>query len=166
MDETADVEAGTIIENSYNRAREKGNSEYAPRHRVIGNILWELPFGPGKSVLNRSDVLGRVLGGWELSSSFVAQTGNYLPPVFSGSDPSNTQTFGGLPSVIGSWKLPGGQQSINHWFNPAAFTVPAAGQFGNAGYGIILGPGHWSVNAALLKNFRITERVNLRFQAG
>jgi hypothetical protein len=165
VDETADVEAGTIIENSYNRSREKGNSLYAPRHRVIGNVIWELPFGPDKPMLNSHSLASRLIGGWQLSSSVVAQTGNYLTPTFSGSDPSNTQTFGGRASVVGDWHVPSGQQSINNWFNPAAFTVPAAGNFGNAGYGTIVGPGHWSVNSALFKSFKLTDRLNLRFQA-
>jgi hypothetical protein len=165
VDETADVEAGTIIENSYNREREKGNSLYAPRHRVFANVIWELPFGPGKTMLNRKDWVGRAFGGWQLSSSVVAQTGNYLTPTFSGSDPSNTLTFGGRASVVGDWHLPGGQQSINQWFNPSAFAVPAAGGFGNVGYGVIVGPGHWAVNSALFKSFRVTERSSLRVQA-
>ncbi len=165
VDETGDVEAGVVIEDSYDRARDKGNSQYAPRYAVQGNLLWELPFGSGKPFANRGGLIDHIVGGWQLSTGLVAQTGQYLTPTFSGSDPSNTLTFGGRPSVVGNWEVPSGQQSINHWFNAAAFTVPPVGQFGNAGYGIIEGPGLFDLNAALFKSFKITEHSALRFQA-
>ena len=165
VDETGDVEAGVVIEDSNNRARDKGNSQYAPRHAVQGNVVWELPFGSGKPFVNRGGLIDRLIGGWRLSTGLVAQTGQYLTPTFSGSDPSNTLTFGGRPSVVSNWNLPSGQRSINDWFNASAFAVPVNGQFGNAGYGIIEGPGLFDVNAALFKSFKVTEHSSLRLQA-
>jgi hypothetical protein len=42
---------------------------------------------------------------------------------------------------------------VNNWFNPAAYAIPQAGQFGNAGYGILKGPDSQVLNSALFKNF-------------
>jgi len=47
--------------------------------------------------------------------------------------------------------------------NSAAFAVPAAGLFGNAGRGTIPGPGTFSMNLQLARTVRLTERKNLEF---
>jgi hypothetical protein len=51
--------------------------------------------------------------------------------------------------------------------NPAAFTTPAAGQWGTAGRNIITGPMTFSLNASAGRVFRLAERrsVDLRFDA-
>ena len=47
---------------------------------------------------------------------------------------------------------------------PAAFAVPAAETFGNAGLKILRGPGFQSRDATLFKTFRIVERVSTQFR--
>jgi Carboxypeptidase regulatory-like domain len=164
VDETGDVEGGTTIEDSYNIQRERGNAEFDPRQRFVSSLVWELPVGKGKEILNSSGILNSVLGGWQLSANFVAQTGQFYTPLFSGVDPSNTNTFGGRPDIIGNPTLPSGQRSASSWFNPAAFAVPANGSFGSARNGSVVGPGQNALNAGLFKSFRIYEHINLRLQ--
>ncbi len=55
--------------------------------------------------------------------------------------------------------------SADRWFNTAAFAFPAPGTFGNAGRNILRGPGYQNVNASLVKNTSLTERLNLQFRA-
>jgi hypothetical protein len=52
-------------------------------------------------------------------------------------------------------------------FNLAAFSVPAAGRWGNAGRNTIIGPAIWGLNASLGRVFRLGERrsADLRFDA-
>ena len=52
-------------------------------------------------------------------------------------------------------------------FNTAAFTAPAAGQWGNAGRNTIPGPTTFSLNGGLSRVFRLGERrsMDLQFQA-
>jgi hypothetical protein len=163
-DETGDVEGGTTIEDSYNIRRERGNAEFDPRQRFVSSLVWELPVGTGKAILNGNRLLNSVLGGWQLSANFVAQTGQFYTPTFSGADPSNTNTFGGRPDIIGNPELSPGERSVSQWFNPAAFTVPANGHFGSARNGSIVGPGQNALNAGLFKSFKIYENVTLRLQ--
>ncbi|MEX2262986.1 MAG: carboxypeptidase-like regulatory domain-containing protein [Bryobacteraceae bacterium] len=164
VDETGSVEGGTNIENAFNRARERGNAQYSPRHRFISTVIWELPLGRGKRYLSDPGIAGAILGGWQLSGSYIAQTGEFLTPSFAGADPSNTQTVGGIPDRIGNGNLPSGQRSIDGWFDASAFAVPAAGNFGNSGRGILVGPGRQTASAALFKSVPFGERMNLRFQ--
>ena len=121
---------------------ERADAQYTPRHRFISTVIWELPFGSGKPFLSDSGFANAVLGGWQLSGSFIAQTGEFLTPTFTGSDPSNTQIVGGIPDRIGDGNLPSDQRTIERWFDASAFVVPPAnsGRFGNSGRGIIVGP--------------------------
>jgi len=48
--------------------------------------------------------------------------------------------------------------TVSCWFNPSAFAVPVGGQFGNAGRNILRGPAFAQFDAALHKDFTITER--------
>lgn len=164
VDETGGVEGGTTLENAFNRARERGNAQYSPRHRFISTVIWELPVGRGKSVLSDPGIASAILGGWQLSGSYIAQTGEYLTPSFTGSDPSNTQTVGGIPDRIGDGNLPSDQRTIDRWFDASAFAVPPNGRFGNSGRGILIGPGRQIASAALFKSFPIRERMNFRIQ--
>jgi hypothetical protein len=52
-------------------------------------------------------------------------------------------------------------------FNYLAFTIPPAGQWGNAGRDTITGPTQFSLNGSLGRTFRVTERksIDLRFDA-
>ena len=58
-----------------------------------------------------------------------------------------------------------GNHDPNQWFNPYAFQIAARGTFGNSGRGIIDGPGVISLDTGLMKNFKISEAVNLQFRA-
>jgi hypothetical protein len=88
------------------------------------------------------------------------QTGQYFSPIFDDADPSNTNTFGGMPDRICNGNLSSGQRSVNHWFNTSCFVNPPAGRYGNSGVNILEGPGMHVHNATLLKRFPITEKVH------
>ncbi|HUV91944.1 MAG TPA: TonB-dependent receptor, partial [Anaerolineales bacterium] len=163
-DEIGDVEGGVTIEDTYNLQRERGNAEFDPRQRFVSSVIWALPVGNGKAFLNRHGILNVVLGGWQLSGNFTAQTGQFYTPQFSGADPSNTNTFGGRPDVIGNPNLPSSKRSIAHWFNVAAFAVPKNGQFGTARNGSVVGPGQDALNAGLFKTFKVYDQMSLRLQ--
>jgi len=96
-----------------------------------------------------------------LSGVTRIQTGQYLTPTGSSSIPGTRRSeYLGDPVALHS-----DQRGVNKWFNTAAFAnAPAAG-LGNAGVGIIEGPG-WDVwDVSLRKVFRVREGWALRFQA-
>jgi hypothetical protein len=61
--------------------------------------------------------------------------------------------------------FPVGGQSINEWTKIAALSTPAHGTWGNAGPDIVTGPRLFQIDAALAKETRIRERVELIFRA-
>ena len=162
---TGRTEGGPTLEDAFNRSRERGDVQFSPRHRFISNLLWELPFGTGRRYLNQAGVLDWVLGGWQLSGIYNYQTGEFLTPTFAGPDPSNTQTFGGVPDRVGNGNLSSDQRSIDRWFDASAFAVPPNGRFGNAGRGIIVGPNRQAMNLGIFKSFKVKERAAVRVQA-
>jgi hypothetical protein len=51
------------------------------------------------------------------------------------------------------------------WFNPSAFAVPPAGEFGNAGRNILKGPGFAEFDPALHKEFAIVHEWKITVRA-
>ena len=55
-----------------------GPSIYDIRHNFISDVIYQIPFGPGAKYLNVSGRLGKVVGGWSLSSLGAYHTGHPL----------------------------------------------------------------------------------------
>ena len=59
-------------------------------------------------------------------------------------------------------------QSVNQWFNPACYSLPAPGTLGNAGRDSVIGPGLAQVDIALFKDTkvsRVSENFRVQFRA-
>lgn len=67
--------------------------------------------------------------------------------------------------VYGVSLTPPGGLTPGEWINPAAFSMPAAGTFGNLGHNAFRAPGISEVELGLSKYIPITERMNIRFRA-
>jgi hypothetical protein len=107
----------------------------------------------------------KAIGGWEVSGIFTYQSGFPVTPRIS-FDNSETETYADRPNVVpGVPIFPAGTRNPALWFNPAAFVVAPPLQYGNAGKGIIRGPNLIDFDAAVMRNFRLTERFNLQVRA-
>jgi hypothetical protein len=58
-----------------------------------------------------------------------------------------------------------GTRTADQWFNPAAFTTPAAFTFGNVGRNTVYGPGRQTLDLALQREFSVTEQVKFQVRA-
>ncbi len=150
-DEIDDFELGYTIEDSYDRRRDRGNVYSVPRHQWINQALYDLPFGKGK-----------ILGGWQANVLLNLSTGNWYTPVISGPDPTNTRQTTLRPDIIKPIALP---HTLNQWFDPTAFGTPANGLWGNAGRGIIQGPGYLLFNFGLQKTVRLEKWGSIQLLA-
>jgi hypothetical protein len=69
------------------------------------------------------------------------------------------------PDRVGNGSLPN-PSPAQFWDKSAFALVPqGAGRFGNAGVGILEGPGTIAISAGLAKTFRVTEKVRLRVES-
>lgn len=141
---------GTPVQNFYRLDLEEGNSSFDQRHSLSGNWLYELPFGPNREFLNKGGVMARIFDGFSFSGNINVGTGSYFTPVYSISQASSTSanTYTQRPNRDFTQPLKG-PGKVKEFFNTAAFTAPATGQYGTASQGSIEGPGKLSVNAAL-----------------
>ena len=153
-----------------------GNADYDLRHRVSLAPIWNLPWykqGHG------SQLQREVLGGWSLSGIFTARTG----APFSVFDETTVAVGYTIPRLIPATKPQfqvGSPKAVGpNNFNALTIPVPAFDHSLNPTLGIsdlgpfpatmthrnsFRGPGAWNADAALQKDFPITERVGLQFR--
>ena len=166
----AGIDTGTFREpqNSYNLSAERGPAEFDVTHRFVGSYIWELPFGRGRRYGSSwGGATEFLLGGWQLTGIHVLQSGFALTATLGGSTVLN---LGGerraRPNLVGEPELPESERSVARWFNTDAFAAfsPAPQAFGNAGVGIMRGPGLANFDFTLAKNFQINARRYVQFR--
>jgi Carboxypeptidase regulatory-like domain/TonB-dependent Receptor Plug Domain/TonB dependent receptor len=117
-------------------------------------------------------VADKLLNGWAVAPIITWRSG--LPfSIMCGCDNSLTGDYVDRAdfapgATIATAKLnPNRSHSIliQEYFNPAAFTQNAPGTFGNTGKNILIGPGLFDTDIALLKNTEIGDRFTLEFRA-
>ncbi|HEV2117495.1 MAG TPA: TonB-dependent receptor [Terriglobales bacterium] len=162
-----------------------GNSIYDIRHRFVLNYLYQLP---GQSL---HGPVGAIAGGWQLSGIWAFQSGAHWEPYSSSSrkfqgDCSQAGINAGLcQNIGGDYNLDGGAndrpgstvqffsgETHNQWANglgkdfvSSTFFAPCLGCVSNLGRNTFVGPGQWYADMTLAKNFKLTERFNLKFEA-
>lgn len=152
-----------ITENPYNLDRWE-RDPYARRQYIPISATWVIPVGKGRQNLsNANGIVDAIVGGWSLQTIATLASGTYFSPSFTGTNPSNTNTSGGLPDCLSNGNLPNGTRTWNQWFNPAAFAISQPGHFGNCGGNILVGPGIYVMHASLSKDFKIWERLKATF---
>jgi hypothetical protein len=165
-----EVNYGVPITDRFHVASDYGNVEGDRRNRFLLTGLYQLPFGRGRSFLNNGGWENALLGGWEMNTVTLLETGPWLTPSISTSyDQSNTNVVNRgatlRPDVASNDYYKG--QSRAQYFNLAAFspTPAGAGRFGNAAVGVLEGPGTNTIALGLAKNFPLTEKAKLRFES-
>jgi hypothetical protein len=152
------------VQNSFCRSCDKASSDFDVRHSFNLSTVYAIPFG-GLSGISRT-----LLDNWEVSAIGTAQTGL---PVNITIDRSNS-SVPGLFAVSGSERpnyvlgqslTPVGGSTPNDWINPAAFSIPANGTFGNLGRNAFRARGIAQLDLGLSKFAPIREHLSIRFRA-
>jgi hypothetical protein len=168
MDYNGDLSASEYrAENPFDRRREVGPSRDVPTHRIMINGLYEIPAGRGRRFCaNVGKAANLLVGGWEFSGMYTWQTGPFLTPQWTGTDPvginyttsATTPSVTLRPNVSRNPNLPSEQRTMSRWFDTSVFSAPLPGQFGSAGKGIIVGPGTNGWNAGVFKKLQFSEK--------
>ncbi len=149
----------TNVYNPYNLRYDWGPSQVDATHIIAANFVYDLPIF--RTTGNR--LAKTVLGGWELSGIWTFQTGFPLQITLNGSQSSNGLAIGtNRPDFNGTASYP--KVSGGLWFDPAGFSLPALGAWGNLGKGVIRGPGRDNWNMSLFKDFMISESRGTKFE--
>jgi len=144
--------------------REKGNSSFDVRHRVVLNYYAELPFGRGKSHLS-SGFAGRALEGWSWSGIATLQTGFPFEIFESGVDSDGTGAQQRASYVTNPVNIPFQPGLPVTGPNAGLFTFPLFGGPGTVRRNSFYGPGFKAWDMVLAKSTKLTERMSLEFRS-
>jgi hypothetical protein len=166
---------------------DKGPSVFDVRQNFVMDAVYDLPFGPGKTFLNNAGAVGKIVGGWSLSSVGLWHTGHPLTVKMDLGGSISGGPFDGFPQtyllpdgndetdqrpdiVPGvSMTVPGGGRYGVPLINAAAFQAPPVDangnftRFGNAPNGVVRALNSWQIDLALTKETKLTEHVSLEF---
>jgi hypothetical protein len=156
--------------NRFGISDNRGNVDGTRRQRFLLSGSYDLPFGTGRRWSSSSRYLNGGFGGWTVNTITLLETGPYLTPTISPNlDQTNTDPVaeGSIvrPDLVGN-PIPT-NRTPNDYFNLNAFapTPVGAARVGNAGVGILEGPGTIAVNAGLSRTMTLREGLRLRFEA-
>jgi hypothetical protein len=161
-------------------------SVFSAPNRFVFTGVYELPVRK-----TDSRALDAILKGWEFASTasvqsglpFTVFTGAPFSPVWNDPGCANSVVAGcqiignsggdynadgsnyDWPNVARSYSLPTGHIAfLNGIFSPSDFTAPSLGTEGNERPNRFRGPGFFDIDASLVKNTALTERVNLQLR--
>lgn len=146
-------------QDTLNSRPDKGLSDFDVRHRFVASFLWEIP-GP------KTGIAKHILGGWQSNGIFIGQAGRPFN-IVSGQDRALAGSGTQRPNVNGDPHLSPGRsrdQLMAGYFNPAVFSQPALGSFGNSGRNTLVGPGNYNLDFALFKKFALREHWQLQYR--
>jgi outer membrane receptor protein involved in Fe transport len=142
-------------------------------HTFVQSYVYELPFGKNRHFLN-SGPASWIVGGWGVSAILTRMSG---APLHFTADGKSLAANGSTqyPVQIAPFHVLGGIDS-SPWFDTSAFCQPALkptagcpvvpnGVLGNLRRYEFSGPGLFNLDAAVFRNFPISERVGLEFRA-
>ena len=161
---TASTRSGAT--EAFNPTVDTGRTEGATNTFKLYSI-WQLPLLRG-----RSRALQLVLGGWQLSTILNFESGGRFTPS-SGAAYGSGGDFNADGSRSDRPDLPSVDVprsfSKDEWMNgvmkASIFPLPTTVRNGTLPRGYFCGPGYARVDAALSKDFPVTEAVRLQFQA-
>jgi Carboxypeptidase regulatory-like domain/TonB dependent receptor-like, beta-barrel len=161
-----------LITDPYNQSGDYENCDFDVRHNLSINGIYSLPFKGN-----------RLVSGWQIATIAGIHSGmpinvtNELAGLFGGIDPANLGTeWSSRPNysyapgchpnqiVDSRIRIPGQPGSVL-WFNPNCYEPQAPGFLGNVRRNSVPGPGAIDLDLSILKNTKITEKVNMQFRA-
>jgi len=160
-----------------------GPDDQVRNHVWVTETVYELPFGKGKSFAGNS---GRaedlIVGGWQITGTTNWSSGLPWTPSFNECGGEEDVGVCRPDKGKGSFHLspgsfqkqsPGGGAPYVQFFTPISnittnsglpFADPGVGNLGNVGFDSYRGPRSFAADAAIMKNFSITERVKAQFR--
>jgi hypothetical protein len=146
----------------YDPGLDRGDCNFDLRQNFVANVVYAFPFRGN-----------RLVEGWQVSGIFTAQSGSPIT-VNDGFDQAGINSNAAIPRPNA---VPGCDPYIEKrvaspsgiveplWFNTDCYSLETAGTLGNLGRNSLVGPRFINLDFALLKNTKITERLQAQFRA-
>jgi hypothetical protein len=148
-------------QDAYNPSANYGPSNFNTPKMFKGYLVYDLPVGNGHQLLNHG-IGAAVLGGWKVSSMFIAQSGTPFTPIMATATNSGALDGNWFPNRIGNPHV--SNQSINQWFNQLAYATPATNTFGTTRRNSLYGPDFTDIDLSVGKTFAIPRWESAHFE--
>jgi hypothetical protein len=172
--ESSGANGGSATGDQNNPQQRYGPDAFVRDQRFVLSAVYALP-GPK----DKRSMLGEAFGGWQVGTVSIIQTGQRITVTGTNSnnvfgitsDRGQIATGCTYPQLVTGGEL---EQNLNNYFNKSCFTAfPIIGSdgkgttFGNAGVGIVRGPGQRNVDFSVIKQFVLpgSDRSRLEFRA-
>jgi hypothetical protein len=153
-----------------------GPTDWQRTHVFVLSHIYGLPFGKGRRFVgNPSRALDLLVGGWQLNGNWTVQSGRAFTPSYQdcGADrdtgPCRPDSVGSTsvanPSQHGWYESTGGQELAANGATIGPWRRPQVATFGDIGRNALRGPGWFTTDLSIFKNFPITERFRVQFRA-
>jgi carboxypeptidase family protein/TonB-dependent receptor-like protein len=139
-------------------AHDIGPSQFNRSDIFLAEFVYDIPlFRHSENRFAKS-----LIGGWQVSGIVTMETGLPIDINLGGPQGSN-----GIPDATNRPDLSSAvtyPHTVSQWFDPAAFSTPAIGAWGNVGFDSVTGPGRDNWNLSLFKNFLLSESRGSRLE--
>ena len=145
-----------------------------------GGIPWSVPlngsYDRGRCLFDRPHVFhlsgvyalpfkqNILVTGWQMSGGVTAQSGSPWNVTVGFDQAGNGVAGSERPNLVMA-RDQIMQDNVNQWANPAGFSLPAPGTFGNLQRDFLVGPGIVNVDYSVIKETPIKEQLRLQFRA-
>ena len=154
MDESA------IPQNNSDLRAEKGPG-CDVRHRFALSSVLDIP------AYRRTEWSRMVTQNWHFTTIYQVQSGMPFTISVFGDTANSGTVLGENPiraNITGQPIFGPGTHTADKWFNPAAFATPPAFTFGNVGRNSVYGPRMQTLDLALARSFRVSERIGFQLR--
>ena len=132
--------------------------------RLVGSVVYDLPWGTGRPYLLKNRFVNGALGGWGIG--LIGELRDGAPyGAIENTNLSNTFSASQRPNLLGPPLQPAGWRSnvlAIPYFDVGQFQAPGVGVFGNSPRTICCGPGFLGIDMSVHKNWPLTERFKLQ----
>jgi hypothetical protein len=153
---TASLNGSAIAQNWRDLSADEGPSNFDQRHQVVSQVQYTTGIGMGGGGL-MGGTRSRLFGGWTIVLQLTAGSGLPFTPVYLVPVPGTSLVRVLRPDVTGASTTP----PDGAYLNPAAYTAPAPGTFGNAPRNSVRGPAQFSCDLGAARTFTLTRRLTL-----
>lgn len=151
----------TGYQNAFDRSAERSIDPLDHSQMLNVSVLYELPFGRGKTFgRSAGPFMNRLIGGWQLNTITSWHTG--LPVAITGAN----NFAASRPNYVAGAKVKLAHPTIREWFNTEAFINPPNYTFGDVSRTLpnVRGPQEFNSDISLFKTTDITERWKTEFR--
>ena len=148
------------------KALDYGPADFDHRQVLATSYVYTIP----KVLHDAPSVARYIVNGWSTSGLIQFRSGDPLT-IFAnsgnidGSQQSRDRAVYNGSGAYGSTTCAVGAANCKSWLNPADFSNPVAGSFGNVKKGSFVGPHYVDWDGSIARKFPFNERVGLTFRA-